>query len=98
MIRRTRAFLLGPRPTPTLGAHGSPRRAPACRDGAHRARLLGARPRVRIAWMLQGLGLSPAEVDEVIAHGLAKGLFEVDPTNPAILRAPPQGGGEREGG
>ena len=48
---------------------------------------LGPRPRARIVLMLQGLGLSHAEVDEVLAHGFAQGLFEADPAEPTVLRA-----------
>jgi hypothetical protein len=52
--------------------------------------ILGPRPRARIALMLQGLGLSEAGTNEVLAYGLQHGLFELDPTDPDVLRAVPR--------
>ncbi len=37
--------------------------------------------------MLQGLGLSNAEANAVIARGVDRGLYEADPTAPTMLRA-----------
>jgi hypothetical protein len=53
--------------------------------------ILGTRPRLRIGLMLQGLGLSGAEADSVVEHGLAAGYFEVDPSEPSSLRAVQRG-------
>jgi hypothetical protein len=39
--------------------------------------------------MLPALGLSEAEADAVLAHGLTRGLFEADPADPTVLRAKP---------
>lgn len=50
---------------------------------------LGPRPRARLELTLRALGLSGEDAQAVIALGLVHGLFEVDPTAPEILRAPP---------
>jgi hypothetical protein len=51
--------------------------------------ILGPRSRARLGLMLQGLGLSEAEADAVLAHGLTWGLFEADPADRTVLRAIP---------
>jgi hypothetical protein len=50
--------------------------------------VLGPRPRERLALMLQGLGLSVVDAEEVIEHGLKSRLFELN--GAGILRALPR--------
>jgi hypothetical protein len=54
--------------------------------------LLGPRSRAHLSLLLLSLGLAEADVDAVLAHGLARGLFQVDPADPKMIRtAPPTG-------
>ncbi len=50
-------------------------------------RLLGPRPRARLVRMLQGLGLSHAEADVVLAVGVEEGLFEHAAGEPDAFQA-----------
>jgi len=43
--------------------------------------ILGSRPRVRIGLMLQGLGLSKGEADEVVDYALAIGIVDLEDDN-----------------
>lgn len=49
--------------------------------------LLGPRSRRRLVLMLQGLGLSEVEADNVLAHAVSNDLVETDPTDTSALRA-----------
>ncbi|MFT3770971.1 MAG: hypothetical protein QM820_36605 [Minicystis sp.] len=51
-------------------------------------RALGPRPRARLLLVLRALGLSDDEAVEVLAHGMARRLFEADPADPSIMRQP----------
>lgn len=51
---------------------------------------LGPRARARIVVMLQGLGLSAADAEAVLAHGIGAGMFAVDAADPSLLRARPR--------
>jgi hypothetical protein len=49
--------------------------------------LLGPRSRRRLVVMLQGLGLSDAEAEEVLGHAVACELVETDPADTSAMRA-----------
>lgn len=49
--------------------------------------LLGPRPRRRLVVMLQGLGLSHVDAEEVLAHAVTRELVEMDPSDAGVLRA-----------
>lgn len=53
----------------------------------HVLAVLGSRSRARLNVMLQALGLSNADAEEVLTHGLRGRLFEPDPDEPGSLRA-----------
>jgi hypothetical protein len=43
-------------------------------------------PAAFVVQVLRGLGLTEGDAGAVVAHGLARGLFEVDPEDAALLR------------